>query len=321
MSRAPDPDLQAPDVICFGESMALMCADTPGDLARVERFTRRLAGADSNVAIGLARQGLRVHWLTRVGDDAFGRFIRDTLAREGIGDDGTHVDAVRPTAVMFKSRNDDGSDPQTRYYRAGSAASALCPDDLPANVIAVARHLHATGITAALSAGALALCHHAMDAMRVNGGSVSFDPNLRPSLWPDRATMARELNRLAAKADWLLAGLEEARQLTGLHEPDAIAAFYRQAGAREIVLKLGAGGAIWYGDREVLRLPAAAVTRVVDTVGAGDAFATGFISARLEGLTAREALGRANAFGAHVIQHAGDYEGLPHRDGIPATCP
>src|SRR5699024_9619067 len=171
--------------------------------------------------------------------------IRDTLAREGIGDDGTHVDAVRPTAVMFKSRNDDGSDPQTRYYRAGSAASALCPDDLPANVIAMARHLHATGITAALSAGALALCHHAMDAMRVNGGSVSFDPNLRPSLWPDRATMARELNRLAAKADWLLAGLEEARQLTGLHEPDAIAAFYRQAGAREIVLKLGAGGAIW----------------------------------------------------------------------------
>ncbi|MGN8197424.1 sugar kinase [Salinisphaera sp. RV14] len=304
------------DVVTFGESMALFAADTPGDLAHVTHFTRRLAGADSNVAIGLARLGLAVDWTSRVGNDAFGRFIVESLAAEGI--DGRHVvvDDTRPTGLQIKSRSEDGSDPETEYFRRGSAASALGPADLPAERMAGARHLHCTGIPAAISGSAQALCHHAMDAMRAAGGTISFDPNLRPSLWTSEQAMREAINALAAKADWVLPGIDEGEILTGSRVPEAIADFYLGAGAGEVVVKLGAEGAYWQSAQDRCRVAGRAVERVVDTVGAGDGFAVGFISARLEGATPRAALERANAIAARVIQYPGDSDGLPRRDEV-----
>ncbi|HET7313694.1 sugar kinase [Salinisphaera sp.] len=301
------------DAITFGESMALFAADTPGDLAGTRRFTRRLAGADSNVAIGLARLGLVVDWTSRVGDDAFGRFIRDALAAEGIDTAHIVVDADRPTGLQIKSRTVDGGDPETQYYRRGSAASALQPADLPAARLAGARHLHCTGIPAAISDSAHALCHHAMDAMRAAGGTISFDPNLRPSLWSSTATMREAINALAAKADWVLPGVDEGEILTGARDPKTIAGFYLRAGAREVAVKLGAEGAYWQSRDDHRRVSGREVAEVVDTVGAGDAFAVGFISARLEGLAPDAALERANAIAARVIQYPGDSDGLPYR--------
>lgn len=301
------------DVICFGESMVLFAAEEPGDLAGAARFTRRLCGADSNVAIGLTRLGLSVHWVSRVGEDAFGRFIMAALAEEGVNAAGVHVDPTRPTGVMFKSRAEDGCDPQTQYYRAGSAASVLSPDDLDVARMGTARHLHVTGISAALGSSALRLCTHAMDAMHAAGGTVSFDPNLRPPLWPDRQAMVDTLNALAGRADWLLIGLGEAEQLTGLDGLEAMARFYLDAGVREVVIKRGAQGASLRTASEALDLPAVVVPNVVDTVGAGDGFAVGYLSARLTGLPAAAALQRGNAFGALVVQHPGDYEGLPRQ--------
>lgn len=301
------------DVVCFGESMVLLGADTAGDLADCDRFTRRLCGADSNVAIGLSRMGFAVRWVSRVGDDAFGRFITRTLAEEGIDVAGIHIDAMRPTGVMFKSRTDDGGDPQTLYYRVGSAASALSPDDLDADALGAARHLHVTGITAALGPSALALCKHAMRTVRTAGSTVSFDPNLRPALWPDRDAMTRHINALAGLSDWLLIGDGEAAQLVGTRDVDAVGAFYLDAGARDVVIKRGRHGASLRSRDEAIDLPAASVRRVVDTVGAGDSFAVGYISARLDGQTPRQALERGNHFGARAVQHPGDYEFLPQR--------
>lgn len=304
------------DVVTFGESMALFAADTTGDLAHVAHFTRRLAGADSNVAIGLARLGLTVDWTSRVGNDAFGRFILESLATEGIDCRHVVIDETRPTGLQIKSRTEDGSDPETEYFRQGSAASALAPSDLPPERMAGARHLHCTGIPAAISDSSHALCHHAMDAMRAAGGTISFDPNLRPSLWTSRKGMREAINALAAKADWVLPGIDEGEILTGSREPEMIADFYLGAGSSEVVIKLGAEGAYWQSAETSCRVAGRTVDRIVDTVGAGDGFAVGFISARLEGLMPRAAVARANAIAARVIQYPGDSDGLPRRDEL-----
>ncbi|MDF9757202.1 sugar kinase [Pseudomonas hunanensis] len=301
------------DVLCFGETMAMFVAAQPGNLAQVEGFGKRIAGADSNVAIGLSRLGLRVQWLSRVGDDSLGAFVLDSLRREGLDCSSVEIDAGHPTGFQLKERCDDGSDPKVEYFRRGSAASRLSPALLRPALLQ-ARHLHATGIPAALSGSCRELCHQLLDGMRANGRSISFDPNLRPSLWPDRQTMVREVNALAAKADWVLPGLEEGRLLTGRQSPQAIAEFYLEQGAQYVAIKLGAEGAYWrdaQGAHGVV--PGQPVARVVDTVGAGDAFAVGVISALLEGLPLRRAVARGNWCGSRAVQSRGDMEGLPQR--------
>ncbi len=230
------------DVLCFGETMAMFVAEQAGDLAGVGQFGKRIAGADSNVAIGLARLGFKVRWLSRVGDDSLGRFVLDSLRCEGLDCSGVEVDANYPTGFQLKARSEDGSDPAVEYFRRGSAASRLSPA-MVSPVWLQARHVHATGIPLALSDSSRALSHALLDAMRAAGRSISFDPNLRPSLWPDQRSMVREINALAAKANWVLPGLEEGRLLTGQHTPADIAAFYLDQGVELVVIKLGDAGA------------------------------------------------------------------------------
>lgn len=305
------------DVLCFGETMAMFVAEQAGDLASVGQFGKRIAGADSNVAIGLARLGFKVRWLSRVGDDSLGRFVLDSLRREGLDCSAVEVDASYPTGFQLKARCDDRSDPAVEYFRRGSAASRLSPALIRPGWLQ-ARHLHATGIPLALSAGCRALSHALVDGMRDAGRSISFDPNLRPSLWPDQGSMVREINALAAKADWVLPGLEEGRLLTGQHTPADIAAFYLDLGVTRVVIKLGEAGAYFRsaeGEGLVAPVP---VSRVVDTVGAGDAFAVGVLSALLEGRPMAEAVARGNWCGSRAVQSRGDMEGLPLRHELEA---
>lgn len=301
------------DVITLGESMALFVADQPGALADAERFSKHLAGAETNVAIGLSRLGLRVRWVSRLGADSFGDFVRRTVANENVDCTRVTIDAQRPTGFMLKSRALDGRDPTVEYFRKGSAASALSLADFDAETFLAARHLHVTGITAALSASAAELVAHAMRFMRDAGRTVSFDPNLRPRLWPGRDVMVEHINRLAALAHWVLPGLAEGRTLTGRDAPADIAAFYLDRGAEAVVIKLGADGACYRTASEQGTVPGFPVAQVVDTVGAGDGFAAGVISARLEGLDWPSALARGNWVGAQVVQMPGDMDGLPRR--------
>jgi len=304
------------DVVGFGETMAMFVAEETGDLAEVMHFSKRIAGADNNVAIGLARLGLKVAWLSRVGNDSFGRFVVASLQREGLDCSRVQVDARYPTGFQLKSKSDDGSDPKVEYFRKGSAASHLSPTDFDASLFANARHLHATGIPPAISASARELSLHAIQGMRAAGKTVSFDPNLRPSLWSSRESMVNELNRLAAIANWVLPGLSEGRILTGRETPHDIAGFYLDQGVEAVAIKLGPAGAYYRtaGDEGVVAgLP---VANVVDTVGAGDGFATGFVSARLQGLDTARAVARGNLIGSLAIQVAGDMEGLPTRQEL-----
>ncbi|WDD94076.1 sugar kinase [Burkholderia sp. FERM BP-3421] len=302
------------DVVTYGEAMAMFVAAETGPLAEVGRFTKRAAGADLNVAIGLARLGFKVGWMSRVGRDSFGRFVLDTLAREGIDASCVTLDARYPTGFQLKSRCDDGSDPVVEYFRAGSAASHLSLADYVPDYVLGARHLHLTGVAPAISASSCELAFQLAREMHAAGRSISFDPNLRPSLWPSTDVMTRTLNALAALADWVLPGLAEGRQLTGRDTPAEIARFYLDQGARGVVIKLGPAGAYYQtATGESGAVAAERVENVVDTVGAGDGFAVGVVSALLEGKGVADAVARGNGIGALAIQVIGDSEGLPTR--------
>ncbi|WPN49767.1 sugar kinase [Pseudomonas sp. P8_241] len=300
------------DILSFGETMAMFVAEQTGDLASVNAFHKRIAGADSNVAIGLSRLGFNVAWLSRVGADSLGRFVIDTLEKEGLDCRHVDIDTAHPTGFQFKSRTDDGGDPVVEYFRRGSAASHLSAHSIVPGLLN-ARHLHATGIPPALSETARQMTFELMSRMRDGGRSVSFDPNLRPSLWASEQLMITEINRLAALAHWVLPGLSEGRLLTGFVEPADIAAFYLDQGAEAVVIKLGAHGAYYRTHLDCGFVAGVPVRTVVDTVGAGDGFAVGVISALLENHSIVDAVQRANWIGSRAVQSRGDMEGLPTR--------
>ncbi|MBN3753542.1 sugar kinase [Paraburkholderia sp. Tr-20389] len=306
------------DVITYGEAMAMFVAAETGPLAGVGQFTKRIAGADLNVAIGLSRLGFKVGWMSRVGGDSFGQYVRDTLAKEGIDQGCVTTDARYPTGFQLKSKNDDGSDPAVEYFRKGSAASHLSLVDYVGDYVLPARHLHLTGVAPAISRSSRELAFHLAREMRQAGKTISFDPNLRPTLWPSREAMATALNELATFADWVLPGIGEGEILTGYTQAEDIAQFYLDRGAKGVVVKLGAQGAYYRTATDSGVVAAQRVEQVVDTVGAGDGFAVGVVSALLEGRTLPQAVARGNRIGALAIQVIGDSEGLPTRAELDA---
>src|SRR6218665_591118 len=182
------------------------------------------------------------------------------------------------------------------------------------------RSRNSTRPTCSRPPATLGYCEHSMQLARSAGRGLSFDPNLRPSLWASQQHMRASINRLARSARWVLPGIAEGRLLTGLASPEEIAAYYLHQGAEAVVLKLGADGAYFRTlDGQAGYSAGCPVPQVVDTVGAGDGFAAGLISARLEGLAWPLALQRANWVGAQAIQVLGDMEGLPYRHQLPAT--
>jgi 2-dehydro-3-deoxygluconokinase len=301
------------DVITFGEAMMLLVADQPGPLEQAAAFHKRTAGAETNVVIGLARLGLKVGWASRLGTDSMGRYLLAAMAKEGI--DCSHVvcDAAQKTGFQFKGKVSDGSDPPVEYHRAGSAASHMGLADIDEAWLLGARHLHATGVFAAISPTTLPAARQSMELMRGAGRSVSFDPNLRPTLWATPEKMREAINDLATRAHWVLPGLEEGRFLTHERTPEGIARYYRLRGAQLVVVKLGSEGAFYDGEAGSGYVAGFPVAQVVDTVGAGDGFAVGVISALLEGLSVPDAVKRGAWIGARAVQVLGDSEGLPTR--------
>ena len=307
------------DAVTLGEAMAMFVAEEPGPLEQVRHFSKRTAGAETNVAIGLARLGLKVGWQSRLGADSMARYLLAAIGGEGIDCSRVVCDPTQRTGFMFKGRVDDGSDPPIEYHRQGSAASQLGADEIDEAWIASTRHLHVSGVFPALSASTLAATRRAIALARAHGRTVSFDPNLRPALWPSRDVMRDTLNALAEGCDTVLPGQAEGELLTGSAEPESIAAFYRQRGAKRVIVKLGAEGAYYDEGRVRGRVPAFAVARVVDTVGAGDGFAVGVISALLEDRGVADAVRRGAWIGARAVQVRGDTEGLPTRAELAAV--
>ncbi|WP_372593325.1 sugar kinase [Actinotalea sp.] len=304
------------DAVTFGEVMAMFIAEEAGPLERVSGWTLALAGAETNVAIGLARLGHRVGWVGRVGDDPFGRYALAELTAGGVDTSMIEVDPSARTGFALKSRA-DGGDPQVVYYRKDSAGSRLQATPRSDAFLASAGHLHLTGIPLALSEHTRAFAFRAIDIAREVGATVSFDPNLRPALWADREEMVEVIRACAARADWILPGLSEATVLTGLTGAQDVASYYLDQGASMVVIKDGGRGATLH-TRDGSWAHGVFPVTVVDTVGAGDGFATGVISAMLDGRPPAEVLERGAAVGAFAVTSSGDKDGLPDRAQLEA---
>jgi 2-dehydro-3-deoxygluconokinase len=264
------------DVVGVGETMWAFATDDGAALADATRWTTYAAGAESNVAAGAAALGLSTGWIGRVGADAFGRAVLDELGRLGVDHSHTVVDEERPTGLMFKGAV-DGERCEVEYRRRGSAGSALCADDLDATYVGSARCVHVTGITACLSEEAAGAAAHAFE---LASGLRSLDVNVRRQLWRDEH--APVVRALVAKADVCFCGLADAELLTGAAGPERCAEALAGLGRTTVVVTLGARGALALEDRHRAYVEARPV-EVVDPVGAGDAFAAGFLASRVRG--------------------------------------
>jgi 2-dehydro-3-deoxygluconokinase len=281
-------------VLTVGETMVLFdpVAGGPADLGA--EFRLRIAGAESNLAIGLARLGVGVTWVSRLGRDPFGDLVLETIAAEGVdvrfvlrGDDRTGLFAK----VRARGRT------QVAYWREGSAASRLGPADVPDEALDSVRVVHLTGITMAISEAGAALVVDLARRAKERGLIVTFDPNFRPSL-PDSPEVAADRHRAVLPyVDWYLCSEDERRLLWG-----------DESVPIPCVVRVGARGAVVEG--EVVP-PRRLVADVVDEVGAGDAFAAGFVYGLLQGWAPRACGQAGNLLAGFTLGGTGDWELLP----------
>ncbi|MEU6677354.1 sugar kinase [Streptomyces sp. NPDC046925] len=305
------------DVVALGESMVTFLPSRAGRLADVPSFDRGIGGAESNVACALAAAGHRTRWVSRVGADGFGDHLVEAIARYGVDTQAVRRDPRRPTGIYFRTADDRDTDAhEVLYYRAGSAASAMAPHSVDRQALDAARILHLSGITAALSADCLALLRE-LTAPRPGRPLVSFDVNHRPGLWSGEANQANEGPRvlldIARGADLVFVGEDEAADAWGITGgPDAIRAALPEPAT--LVVKQGSEGATVYTEDEPAVFRAALKVDVVAPVGAGDAFAAGFLSATLRGLPADQRLRHGHLMAAAALTVPGDLATPPARE-------
>lgn len=304
-------------VLTIGEPMGLMVATEPKALKDVTTFRRYVCGAEVNFAVGMSRLGHETAYISRVGNDPFGQHILDFLAEQHIGTDYVTLDDVNRTGMQLKAKTLEG-DPEVVNFRRFTAFSYMEPSVVDTVQWEKYDHLHVTGIPPALSDSCRETSIAMMKAAKAHGVQVSFDTNLRPALWPSEAVMRENINYLASLADIVLPGFGEGKLLTGFDTPEDIADFYLKQGAKAVIVKLGTKGSYVKTAEEAFYAPAYIVEQVVDTVGAGDGFAVGTISGRLEGLSWAEAVRRGAAIGALQVQVEGDNEGLPTPEQLVA---
>jgi sugar/nucleoside kinase (ribokinase family) len=285
----------SPRVLTVGETMALLDPVEDGPLELGRALTLRVAGAESNFAIALARLGVDVAWVSRVGEDRFGELVREALSGEGVDVRWVQTTPGWPTGAFFKWR--DGGRSHNAYYRRGSAASTLTPADVADEALDAVDLVHLTGITLALGDGPRALVADVARRARERGALVTFDPNFRPALWESPADAAAAQVDVLPYVDWYLCGFDEGRALFGV---DDVAAAARAAGARDAHVRVR--------DR--------ADVEVVDEVGAGDAFAAGFALGLLEGRGREDCIRLGNVVAAGALRGTGDWETLPRRDEL-----
>lgn len=302
-------------ILTVGEPMALFVAEQEGLLDEVEKFSRFVAGAEVNFAIGMVRLGHQVTYITQLGNDPFGRQIGRFLKQNGINTSYVSYHSNYFTGMQWKQKVSTG-DPDVFSLRRNSAAAHMNPYTIRDVQWAAIDHIHLTGIPPALSNDCRAMVYELMATARANGVQISYDPNLRPKLWESKEEMVHVVNELAGQADLVFPGIQEGQLLTGKNNPQDIADFYHAYGVKTVVIKLGAKGAYTSTGLNNFMTDGFYVERIVDTVGAGDGFAVGVVSGILEGLSLAEAVQRGNAIGALAIMAPGDNDGLPDRDGL-----
>jgi 2-dehydro-3-deoxygluconokinase len=293
------PNIPNFDLLAVGETMAMV---TPARDARLEdaaTVVLDIGGAESNVAVHLARLGARTAWASRLGDDPFGHRILAKIAAAGVDVSLVEIDDEAQTGLYFKDPSSAGT--TVYYYRAASAAARMSREWAAALPTGSARIVHVSGITPALSASCAGVVDAVITAAAQAGTQVSFDVNYRPALWPV-SEAAPVLAELANRADIVFVGLDEAEVLWGTRSAQEVRLLL--AKPSRLIVKDGAIGATEFlGDDETFVEPT--TVTVVEAVGAGDAFAAGYLAGMLAGDTSRVALERghhqaAAAIGTHL---------------------
>ncbi|MFG2427286.1 sugar kinase [Streptomyces sp. NPDC048590] len=324
MSAAPGRTPAPVDVLTFGETM--LAAQLPGPLTVGAQARTTLAGAESNVAIGLARLGHHAAWAGLVGDDEPGRLVLRTLRGEGVDISRAATHPTAPTGAMLREQR-VADLARVHYWRRDSAASLLTAADIAPALHDGARVLHLTGITCALGPGPLEAVREAAAHAHGRGWTVVLDVNHRKRLWT-AGEAGEALRPLLPHLTVLIASDDElpvvSDAFTGSPDDEerAVGALL-ETGVREVVVKRGGAGAAFRDRQDVRHSVPALRVPVRDTVGAGDAFCAGYLSGLLDGLPPQERLERANTLGAFAVASDGDWEGLPRRDelGLLSAAP
>lgn len=303
-----------PEFLTFGETMALMIPNGAKGIEYASQFQNLFGGAESNVAIGVSRLGHTAGWFGRLGKDPLGRMIFKKIRGEGVDVSRAELTTEAPTGLYM--REVVGGKTSVYYYRKNSAASLVQPSHLDEEYISGTRILHVTGITPALSPSARETAICAMRMARKHGVKVSFDPNLRLKLWTiDEARPV--LLEMAKECDYFLPGLDELKLLYQTDDKDEIFAKLNELSAVSIV-KGGDNETFLVENGVVSSVPYFKVDQVVDTVGAGDGFCSGYIAGLLKGFSHTEAIRLGNLIGSLVIQFEGDWEGIPTWEQVEA---
>lgn len=286
-------------MLAVGETMALVAPALAEPLESAVDFHVDPGGAEANVASHLAALGRRAAWAGAVGDDALGRRIVRQLAERGVDTRRVTADPTAPTGVYVK---DPGRG--VRYYRQGSAASRLGPAFATGLALDGVGVVHLSGITPALSPSCDALVDALVDAARAAGAAVSFDVNHRPALWSSTDAAARRLRQLAARADIVFVGRDEAEALWGTADADDVRSSLPEPA--HVVVKDGGVGATEFGPDGAAHVPALAA-EVVEAVGAGDAFAAGWLDGWLGEAPAAARLRAGHARAVLVLADTADF--------------
>ena len=278
-----------PDILCLGEPM-LEFNQQPRDADGRSLYLEGHGGDTSNAAIAAARSGAKAGMITHLGQDAPGDSFMALWAAEGVDTATVRRDPDAPTGIYFVSHDERGH--HFTFYRKGSAAARLRPQDLPEQAIRQARVLHLSGITLGISDTSCDAAFRAMEIARDAGVAVSFDTNLRLRLWPITRAAAC-IHAAIGMADICFPSLEDAQALTGLKAPEAILDRYL-ALCPLVLLKLGAEGLL-VATREERRHIKGFKVKAVDATGAGDTLAGAFLARRLAGDDIWQAARYANA--------------------------
>ena len=304
------------DVVTLGEVLIQLNATSNGPLRHVTYFEKHAAGAEANFAIGMTRLGFKAGIILRVRDDEFGIYVINLLRGEGLDISKIKYEKEAPNGVYFIQRNYPiPGKSSVLYYRKGSAASKMSIDDIEPKYIKNAKLLHLTGITPALSSSCKEASFKALKIASEAGVTISVDTNIRLSLWSDEEEARTTLLPMIEKANIVLTEPQDAEILLGTRNPEDIAKKILQMGPETVAIKLGEKGAVAYTKRKSARKSAFKVP-IEDVIGAGDAFAAGFISSLLRGLDLEAALEIGNAAGALVVTVRGDFENMPSIDDV-----
>ncbi len=297
-------------VLIIGEPMELLLAQQEGRLSDVRSFYATVTGAELNVAVGITRLGLTARYMTRLGNDPRAQRIRSFMKENNISDDLVITDNNHQTGCMMKGMGAP-TEHEIYYYRQETAASFISVEDIDALDLSDIRAVHITGVFPAISDTTEKACRRLIERANEEHITVVFDPNLRGILWTTDKHTLELLNEFAAKADVFLPNLNEAEKLCGIASPNEISEHYLELGAKKVVITMGKKGAFYKSRVESGIVPTFRADEVINTLGAGDAFAAGLLSGICDEIPLGEAVIRANAVGCIQIQNNSDNSGLP----------